>query len=264
MELTAFIPSVASINQGVSVSNQCSHGFISKSSASARSRRVISNKPIASSRSALRMSSEATDIYKLGTLLAGAWSNKKQNSEFPSFWSYIHVCNLPLPVDFFASQGSPESVSFYTESVYDFQMSRPYRNSVIRVIKSADGSTMELETYKLVTDITDYYFATKDKQKVISSLSCENLRKLPDGCNTIFEWNPVDKCYNGFTRPGKTCLTGKGGYLSSTFRLVDGYMKSWETGRDEKTDEMVWGPAGGPFEFIPTESWRDQVPVVSQ
>mmetsp|Transcript_13147 Transcript_13147/g.23640 ORF Transcript_13147/g.23640 Transcript_13147/m.23640 type:complete len:268 (+) Transcript_13147:134-937(+) len=203
--------------------------------------------------------SESTDQYKLACWLAADWSNKEQAIENPPFWSHIRVCFRPLPASFFPD--SALSFAFYTESAYDYNLSQPYKSSVIRISLTPGGDKMELVSYKITKDPEEFFYGSRDPT-LLESLDADRLLALPCGCNTVYEWDTRSKMYRGYTRPGKQCRMPKGGYLSSEITLREGHYTSWDLGKDEETDETVWGAGAGPFDFYPDESFAHEVPIL--
>ncbi|KAA8498344.1 Chromophore lyase CpcT/CpeT [Porphyridium purpureum] len=226
------------------------HLYMSEQGPSSRSNAQVSSD----------QSADAAALYKLGCCLAKDWSNKQQAAENPPLWAHIHVCFRPLPKTFFASQGIPECISFYTESAYDYMISRPYKNSVVRIAPGTKANgTLELFSYKITENPELLFYGSRDRS-LLDDFTCDHLAQLPEGCNLVYEWDAVERMYRGYTRPGKQCKMPKGGYLCSEATLTEDHYTSWDTGRDFDTDEILWGAAGGAFDFYPEESFAHEVP----
>ena len=76
--------------------------------------------------------------------------------------------------------------------------------------------------------------------------------RLPEGCDTIFEYDEKKKIFVGKTRIGKTCIIPKNNkktYLDSTFILGENQYSSVDWGKNVENDEHVWGSTDGPFCF---------------
>mmetsp|Transcript_16224 Transcript_16224/g.35172 ORF Transcript_16224/g.35172 Transcript_16224/m.35172 type:complete len:301 (-) Transcript_16224:2282-3184(-) len=202
-------------------------------------------------------SPEATDARKLAQMLAGQWSNKQQAKDNPPFWSHIHVVFRPLPAGFFSEH--PDAYAFYTESAYDYNLTRPYKNSVVRITEAPDGRRLELTSYKIEREPEEFFYAAHDRE-LLEDLTEDRLAPLSCDCNTVYDWDPADNLYRGYTRPGKKCRIGKGGYLWSQVTLKDGNYQSWDLGKDVETDERLWGAGAGPFDFFPVVSFAHEVP----
>eukprot|EP00188_Purpureofilum_apyrenoidigerum_P000003 Plantae.Rhodophyta-Purpureofilum_apyrenoidigerum.ctg10009.p1 GENE.Plantae.Rhodophyta-Purpureofilum_apyrenoidigerum.ctg10009~~Plantae.Rhodophyta-Purpureofilum_apyrenoidigerum.ctg10009.p1 ORF type:complete len:252 (-),score=48.08 Plantae.Rhodophyta-Purpureofilum_apyrenoidigerum.ctg10009:321-1076(-) len=196
-----------------------------------------------------------TDAVHLARMLARDWSNKKQHMRDPKELANIHVCFRPLPYSLL------DGVSMYVESSYEHSIGLPYKVTVVRIVPSVDGKTLELENWKIIKDPEEYWMGAYERQ-LLDDLTRESLIKLPDNCNTIYEWNPEGKYYQGYLRPKKCIITRKKlnipTYLESNIVLKDDYYQSWDIGRDVESGQKLWGPEA-PFEFYPLQNFADEV-----
>eukprot|EP00180_Rhodochaete_pulchella_P002883 Plantae.Rhodophyta-Rhodochaete_pulchella.ctg4560.p1 GENE.Plantae.Rhodophyta-Rhodochaete_pulchella.ctg4560~~Plantae.Rhodophyta-Rhodochaete_pulchella.ctg4560.p1 ORF type:complete len:177 (+),score=17.58 Plantae.Rhodophyta-Rhodochaete_pulchella.ctg4560:49-531(+) len=156
----------------------------------------------------------------------------------------------------------------YVESAYDYNLSSPYKTSVVKIVTSQTtngrGETkdvLELVNYK-IKDADDFWFAAHEPE-LLEDLKPDMLIQMPDCCNTIYEWIPHENRYKAYTRPGKACVIHRKGvdtYLDSVISLNSTRYSSWDVGRDPETDEYVWGGSSGPFDFVANKRFTDLVP----
>ncbi|CAN8069316.1 unnamed protein product, partial [Agarophyton chilense] len=182
---------------------------------------------------------------RLAKWLAADWSNKSQAMDNPQFWAHIHVCFRPLPWQFL------HGYSLYCESAYDFNLGAPYKTSVVRIENDGKGQ-LELASYK-IKQAEEFWMGAYEPQ-LLQSLTSDLLMRLPDACNTLYEWDEQKGVYMASSRPGKGCRIRRGGteretYLDSQIMLSEDCYAAWDVGRDPQSDERVWGTPAGPFVF---------------
>ncbi len=195
----------------------------------------------------------SANLCKLARWMAADFSNQQQAFENPPFYAHIRVCMRPLSIEFLSG------VSFYVEQAYDFMLNRPYRCRVLRLL-DGDGR-IEIENYSIQGE-EDFYGASRDLDK-LKTLTADRLEKL-DGCTFWVEWSDTSHSFKGFVEPGKGCRVirkGQETYLDSEFEISEHGMLSLDRGRHPETDEYVWGSVAGPFHFVKTDSFADDVPL---
>lgn len=185
------------------------------------------------------------NMDRFSEYLTGDWNNKSQSSEFPALWSHIHVCYCPLPVKIF---GSP---SFYVESAYDYSLDKPYKTAIVTLEEIENK--IEMKNFK-IKQPEQFWFGAHDPS-LLASIKKDDTFKLPEICDTIFEYIESKKNYEGRTRPGKKCLIMRGHtktYLDSRVIVAQHNYSSWDIGRDVENDTQLWGATSGPFWFEKT------------
>jgi len=193
----------------------------------------------------------ATDLRTLARWMAADFSNQEQAYANPPFFAHIRVVMRPLPLSLL------DGPSFLVEQAYQYQLDRPYRLRVLKLLV-VDGR-IEIENYTL-SDPEKFWGAGRDRDR-LQQLSADRLQKLPN-CNMRVEW--TGHSFKGEVEPGKACIVvrkGKETYLDSTFEIDADQFVSLDRGRDLETDERVWGSAGGAFRFARVESFAHEVQV---
>lgn len=193
---------------------------------------------------------------RLAKWLAAEWGNREQAMENPAMWAHIHVVFYPLPWSFL------DGYSFYTESAYDYNIGLPYKTSVVRLEEGPDES-VELASYKITN--ADEYWMGAHRPELLEGLSKDELTRMADACNTVYRWDALRNKFKGGSKPGKGCIIRRGGveretYLDSALELTKTFYSAWDVGRDIATEERVWGPPAGAFEFVVVRPLEDLVP----
>jgi hypothetical protein len=193
--------------------------------------------------------SHATDLKTLARWMAADFSNQEQAWANPPLFAHIRVCMRPLSLSVL------EGTSFFLEQAYDFMLNTPYRLRVFKL--SLVGDRIELENYK-VKDEEEFFGASRDWQR-LQKLTSDRLEKM-EGCDMFVDW--TGHGFKGYIKPGKNCLVvrqNKTTYLDNSFEVNEHKLFSVDRGLDPDTDELVWGSIAGPFEFIRTTSFADEI-----
>ncbi|MBD0266819.1 MAG: chromophore lyase CpcT/CpeT [Cyanobacteria bacterium Co-bin8] len=191
----------------------------------------------------------STDVLTLSRWMAADFSNQQQAFDNPPLFAHIRVCMRPLPPDLLSG------MSFYLEQAYDFQLNRPYRARVMKLIPQDDYILIENYTVK---DEESFYGASRDLGK-LAELSSDRIERM-GGCNMIVRW--TGSRFKGSVEPGKGCMVvrnGKTTYLDSEFEIDASEFISWDRGRDPETNEHVWGSMAGPFHFQRRANFEGEV-----
>jgi CpeT/CpcT family (DUF1001) len=196
----------------------------------------------------------SSNVMQLARWMAADFSNQAQAFENPPFFAHIRVAMRPLPIDLL------NGVSLLLEQAYDIALNEPYRMRVLKLV-DRDNELIEIENY-LVTDESEFYGAARQPDR-LTKLTPERLTKLA-GCSHLVERN--DLGFSGYVQPGKCCIVHRNGqdtYLASTFEIDADRFSSLDRGCDLETDARVWGSIAGPFEFVRTASFADEIPELT-
>jgi CpeT/CpcT family (DUF1001) len=191
------------------------------------------------------------DIMQLARWMAADFSNQPQAWENPPFFAHIRVAMRPLPIALL------DGISLFLEQAYDIALNEPYRMRVLKLVPRDE--LIEIENY-LVTAEAEFYGAARQPEK-LAKLTADRLTKLA-GCSHLVERK--DNCFYGYVQPGKQCIVNRNGqdtYLASTFEIDADRFSSLDRGCDLETDARVWGSIAGPFEFVRTASFADELPA---
>jgi CpeT/CpcT family (DUF1001) len=190
------------------------------------------------------------NVLQLARWMAADFSNQAQAWENPPFFAHIRVAMRPLPIELL------NGISLFLEQAYDIALQEPYRMRVLKLVPR-DG-LIEIENY-LIKDEANFYGAARQPAK-LQELTIDRLQKL-EGCSHLVEWK--DNGFFGYVQPGKQCIVNRNGqdtYLASTFEIDADRFSSLDRGCDLETDAKVWGSIAGPFEFVRTASFADELP----
>jgi CpeT/CpcT family (DUF1001) len=193
------------------------------------------------------------NIIQLARWMAADFSNQAQAWDNPPFFAHIRVAMRPLPFAFLTG------VSLFLEQAYDISLQEPYRMRVLKLVPRDE--LIEIENY-LVKNEADFYGAARQPEK-LAQLTIDRLQKL-EGCSHLVERK--DNRFFGYVQPGKHCIVNRNDqdtYLASTFEIDAERFSSLDRGCDLKTDERVWGSIAGPFEFVRTASFADEIPELA-
>jgi CpeT/CpcT family (DUF1001) len=195
-------------------------------------------------------STSSPNLIQLARWMAADFSNQAQAWENPPFFAHIRVAMRPLPIELL------DGISLFLEQAYDIALHEPYRMRVLKLVPR--GELIEIENY-LVKDEADFYGAARQPEK-LAQLTLDRLQKLA-GCSHLVAWQ--NNGFYGYVQPGKHCIVNRNGqetYLASTFEINADRFSSLDRGCDLETDERVWGSVAGPFEFVRTASFADEIP----
>jgi CpeT/CpcT family (DUF1001) len=190
-------------------------------------------------------------VIQLARWMAADFSNQAQAWENPPFFAHIRVAMRPLPIELL------DGISLFLEQAYDIALNEPYRMRVLKLVPRDE--LIEIENY-LVTDEAEFYGAARQPER-LAKLTADRLTKL-EGCSHLVERK--ENCFYGYVQPGKQCIVNRNGqdtYLASTFEIDADRFSSLDRGCDLETDARVWGSIAGPFEFVRTASFADELPT---
>lgn len=196
-----------------------------------------------------------TDLVRdLAQALAGHYNNKQQAIDNPVWFANIHVYQCPLPWSVFEGYG------FYIEQVYDLDLSKPYRQAVIKLTPTPDDFSIRIENYA-IQNPERFVGAGRDFSK-LDALQASELIHLP-GCAVIAERQ--GEGFKGASIAGKGCLITRKGrqtYLKSEFTWSLSRYRTLDQGLDPETNEVVWGSVWGHFDFAKIENYATQLAAV--
>jgi CpeT/CpcT family (DUF1001) len=197
------------------------------------------------------LTTSSPDIMQLARWMAADFSNQAQAWDNPPFFAHIRVAMRPLPIALL------DGISLFLEQAYDIALNEPYRMRVLKLVPRDE--LIEIENY-LVTDEAEFYGSARQPER-LAKLTIDRLTKL-EGCSHLVERK--DNCFYGYVQPGKQCIVNRNGqntYLASTFEIDADQFSSLDRGCDLETDQRVWGSIAGPFEFVRTASFADELPA---
>ncbi|WP_427162974.1 chromophore lyase CpcT/CpeT [Aliinostoc sp. HNIBRCY26] len=184
--------------------------------------------------------------------MAGDFSNQQQAFENPKEYAHIHVFFRPLPFEFFSGIG------MYSEQVYDYDLWRPYRQGVHRLIEQ--GDQIYIENYSLKNPI--FYAGAARDLNILKTITPDCIERRYH-CSMIFQ-REGDR-FQGSVEPGNLCLIEKNGcqtYLDSYVEITESTWVSLDKGLDVNTHQQIWGSTHGPLRFKKRESFAHEVPNI--
>lgn len=193
---------------------------------------------------------DTSDLITLASWMAGDFSNKKQAFEKPKDYAHIHVLFRPLPFNFF------NSIGFYSEQVYDYDLWLPYRQGIHKLVDKGDH--IYIENYSL-KDALIYAGAARELD-ILQTITTECIERRHN-CSMVFRREP--EMFRGTVEPGNQCLINKKGcqtYLKSEVEITEKTWSSLDIGMDIETHEQIWGSVNGPLKFEKVVSFASEVP----
>jgi CpeT protein len=191
------------------------------------------------------------NLVTLASWMAGDFSNAQQAHDNAKDFAHIHVFFRPLPFDFFSGIG------LYSEQVYDYDLWRPYRQGVHRLVDQ--GDQIYIENYSLQNPI--FYAGAARELSLLSTITPEVIERRVH-CSMVFR-REGDR-FLGAVEPGNRCLIEKKGcqtYLDSYVEVTETTWVSLDRGLDINTHQQVWGSEFGPLRFTKRESFAHEVPT---
>ena len=192
------------------------------------------------------------DLVTLARWMSGHFSNKKQAFENPKNYAHIRVFFRPLPFEFF------EGIGLYSEQVYDYDLWRPYRQGVHRLVDQ--GDQIYIENYGLKNPLL--YAGSARDLTILKTITPDCIERRYH-CSMVFK-REGDR-FHGCVEPGNRCLIEKKGcqtYLDSYVEITETTWVSLDRGLDVNTHEQVWGSDFGPLKFEKQESFAQEIPSI--
>jgi CpeT protein len=192
---------------------------------------------------------QANDLITLACWMAGDFSNAQQARENSKDYAHIHVFFRPLAFDFF------NGIGLYSEQVYDYDLWKPYRQGVHRLVDQ--GDRIYIENYSLKNAL--YYAGSGRNLDILKTITPECIERRHN-CSMVF--TREGDHFMGAVE-GNQCLIEKNGcqtYLHSYVKVTETTWVSLDRGLDINTHEQVWGSAFGPLQFQKRESFAHEVP----
>jgi CpeT protein len=199
-------------------------------------------------------SSASSDLITLAHWMAGDFSNAQQAHENSKDYAHIHVFFRPLPFDFF------NGIGLYSEQVYDYDLWKPYRQGVHRLVDQ--GDRIYIENYSLKNAL--FYAGSGRDLGILNTITPDCIERRHN-CSMVFKRETGeggDRFLGGVE--GNQCLIEKNGcqtYLHSYVEITETTWVSLDRGLDIKTHQQVWGSAFGPLRFQKRESFAHEVKV---
>jgi CpeT protein len=190
------------------------------------------------------------DLITLATWMVGEFSNQQQAFEFPTRFAHIRIFFRPLPYDFFSGIG------LYSEQVYDYDVWRPYRQGVHRLVDQGDH--IYIENYGLKEGLP--YAGAGHNLSILKTITPACIERRM-GCSMVFRREK--DTFVGSVEPGNACLIPKQGrmtYLTSHVEVTTDTWVSLDQGRDVDTHEHVWGSTEGTLKFKKCNSFAQELP----
>jgi CpeT protein len=199
-----------------------------------------------------RTEATSENLMTLACWMAGDFSNAQQAHENSKDYAHIHVFFRPLAFDFFGGIG------LYSEQVYDYDLWKPYRQGVHRLVDR--GNHIYIENYSLKNAL--YYAGSGRDLEILKTITPDCIERRYH-CSMVFD-REGDRFLGG-VEPGNQCLIEKNGcqtYLDSYVEITETTWVSLDRGLDINTHHQVWGSAFGPLRFQKRESFAHEVPVL--
>lgn len=203
--------------------------------------------------------SASDDLITLATWMAGDFSNFKQAQAHLTDFAHIRIFFRPLPYEFFETLGFPGGIGFYSEQVYDYDLWKPYRQGLHRVVAKDDH--VYVENYGFQDGVP--YAGSGHNLDILKTIpaDCAIRRK---GCSMVFRRDESGEKFIGSVEPGNHCRIprkGKLTYLVSHVEVTQNTWMSLDQGMDVETHEHVWGSTEGVLKFSKRESFASELPL---
>jgi CpeT protein len=197
-------------------------------------------------------SANTSDLQILAQWMAGDFSNQKQAFANSKQYAHIHVFFRPLPLNFF------NSIGFYSEQVYDYDLWTPYRQGIHRLVDKGDH--IYIENYGLIDPVR--YAGAARVVDILNTITTDSIVRR-HCCSMVFRRD--GDVFRGSVEPGNKCLIPRNGrqtYLVSEVTLSENTWDSLDKGMDVETHEQIWGSTAGPLRFEKKQSFANEVPAV--
>jgi CpeT protein len=194
-----------------------------------------------------------SDSLLLAQWMAGDFSNHKQAAAEPQHYAHIRIFFRPLPFEFF------NSIGFYSEQVYDYDLWSPYRQGVHKLVDR--GEDTYIENYSL-KDAMLYAGAAREPE-ILKTITHDCLERR---CNCSMIFRREGELFRGQVEPGNQCFVERNGaqtYLISDVEIGENTWVSLDKGMDINTHEKLWGSAFGMLKFEKVANFADEIDIRS-
>jgi CpeT protein len=194
-----------------------------------------------------------SDSLLLAQWMAGDFSNHKQAAAEPQHYAHIRIFFRPLPFEFF------NSIGFYSEQVYDYDLWSPYRQGVHKLVDR--GEDTYIENYSL-KDAMLYAGAAREPE-ILKTITHDCLERR---CNCSMIFHRKGEIFRGQVEPGNQCFVERNGaqtYLISDVEIGENTWVSLDKGMDINTHEKIWGSAFGMLKFEKVANFADEIDIRS-
>ena len=201
--------------------------------------------------SLLETEANSSNLIRLARWMAGDFSNQQQAFKDPTLYAHIRIFFRPLPFEFF------NSIGFYSEQTYDYDLWQPYRQGIHCLIDR--GDSIYIENYGLKDSLL--YAGAGHDPAILETIPFDCIERRY-GCSMVFRWE--DEMFRGEVE-GSGCLIERNGrqtYLVSEVKLTEQSWVSLDRGMDVNTHEHIWGSAVGPLRFEKKNSFADELPLI--
>ena len=193
----------------------------------------------------------SSDLKTLCQWMAGDFSNRKQSDDRPTDFAHIHIFFRPLPFEFF------NTIGFYSEQAYDYDLWSPYRQGIHRVVDKGDH--ILIENFGM-NDPMLYAGAARDTN-ILNSIK-QDIIKSRQGCSMVFRRGD-ENSFIGAVEPGNGCIIPRDGvmtYLVSDVEVTESTWLSLDRGFHPESHEHLWGSKLGPLKFEKVQNFAAELP----
>lgn len=182
------------------------------------------------------MSYDPFDTEELATLMTGSFSSSAQAGADTNYYN-ISLHMYPI-------WPNEEADYLYVEQAVATMQSRPYRQRVYKLERTAEGA-YKSSVYKIVND--SLFIGMWKKPTFFDNYSPADLI-LREGC-AVYLYRNADGSYTGSTKDQDCGSTMRGAsYATSIVDIQAEQISSWDQGFDSD-GKQVWGAENGPYIF---------------
>ncbi|MDX2230749.1 MAG: chromophore lyase CpcT/CpeT [Leptolyngbyaceae cyanobacterium bins.349] len=195
-------------------------------------------------------------LQTLAQYLAGIFENREQAIAEP-IW-YVSLRLWQYPVQVFAADSTGDSVTLFAEQANVINADQPYRQRLIRVMRSpAQPDSLQVQYYGFKQPAA--FKGAGQQPQLLAALTADQVQELP-GCVLLVSWRSHPRgTHFVATPPTDACCQfsydGKIGQVSLGLEINPDEFLTYDKGIDPNTGKALWGALMGPYRYRKVENF---------
>jgi len=194
------------------------------------------------------------DLLTLAQYLCGEFENQDQAVTEPVWYVSLRLWQRPVKV--FEEDKTGDSFTLFAEQANRIQLDRPYRQRLIRLMRSPNSPDLLQVQYYGFHNPSSFKGAGQNPA-LLDTLTPDQVEFLP-GCmlNVSARSQPTGTQFVATAPPDACCrfhYDGKIGQVALGFEISPDEYLTYDKGIDPETGQVLWGAIMGPYRYHKTQ-----------